>query len=96
MAKTKEFLTYKGKPLVRKGNVLYYGDMSDSYVAMLTVNSNKDFKDLSLADKVMIQIINTDPTVPPKEMVIKSGERKNGLYDAVDVASIWLEKALKE
>lgn len=96
MAKTKEFLTYKGKPLVRQGNVLYYGDMSDSYVAMLTVNSSKDFKDLSLADKVMIQIINTDPTVPPKELVIKSGERKNGLYDAVDVASIWLEKALKE
>ena len=31
------FLTYKEKPLVRMGNTLYYGDMRDKYVVMLTI-----------------------------------------------------------
>ena len=35
MAEKKEFLTYKGKPLVRQGNTIYYGDMADDYVIMM-------------------------------------------------------------
>lgn len=38
---TKDFLTYKGKPLVRNGNTLYYGHMSDDFVIMLTIGSTK-------------------------------------------------------
>ena len=31
------FLTYKGKPLVRKGNTIYYGDMNDPFVLMFSI-----------------------------------------------------------
>ena len=45
-----EFFTYKGLPLVRKDNTIYYGNMSDKYVAMLTVLSTHKVKDLEIAD----------------------------------------------
>lgn len=93
--KKQNFLMYKGKPLVRKGNSIYYGYMSESYVAMLTVQSTKKHGDLTLADKVLVQIIATDPTVPPQEMVIKKSV-KNGLYSAIDIANIWLERQLSK
>ena len=34
-------LTYKGKPLVRKDNELYYGCMTDPYVLYLQIQSTK-------------------------------------------------------
>ena len=36
-----QFLTYKGRPLVRGGNTIYYGNMSDEYVCMLQILSTK-------------------------------------------------------
>ena len=96
MADKKEaFLTYKGKPLVRKGNTLYYGNMYDPYVCMLTITSTKKVQDLEVADRVSIQLMSTDPSTSPAEIVKKRGE-KDGLYQAMDIASIWLERALKE
>lgn len=49
-----EFFTYKGLPLVRKDNTIYYGNMSDKYVAMLTVLSTHKVKDLEIADKTRV------------------------------------------
>lgn len=92
-AEKSKFLTYKGKPLVRKDNVLYYGDMSDPFVIMLQINSTKEFNDIKLADKVTVQLINTDPNVSVREKIVKKSE-KNGLYNAMDIGSIWLERAL--
>ncbi len=89
------FLTYKGKPLVRKGNTLYYGNMYDPYVIMLTIKSSQKVADMDIADKVTVQLLNTDPTVNPAEMVLKKSE-KNGLYPALDIGSTWLERALAE
>ena len=39
--KKNEFLTYKEKPLVRKGNTIYYGNMSDPFVIMIQINSTR-------------------------------------------------------
>lgn len=88
------FLTYKGKPLVRNGNTLYYGNMSDPFVVMMQINSTKTVKDIEIADKVTVQLLSTDPDVRPRERIIKKSE-KNGLYPAMDIGSIWLERALK-
>lgn len=90
-----EFLTYKGKPLVRSGNTIYYGNMTDAFVVMLQIQSQGEpLGDLTLADKITIQLLATDPNLNPVEKIIKKSE-KNGLYDAMDIASIWLERALK-
>ena len=91
----KKFLTYKGKPLVRSGNTLYYGNMTDQYVVMMQIQSTKKFKDLMIADKVTVQLMNTDPTLRVKDRIIKRSE-KDGLYKAMDIGSIWLERALLE
>ena len=86
-----QFFSYKGLPLVRKGNTIYYGDMSDKYVAVITILSTKKIKDLEIADKTRVQLMATDPAVPITEAIAKTGER-GSLYDPIDVAGIWLSK----
>lgn len=95
MAKNEKFLTYKGKPLVRNGNTIYYGDPSEKYVIMMQIISTKPVgeKNAEVAYKVSIQLLNTDPTVSPRERIVKSSEKK-GLYAAMDIAEIWLSRAL--
>lgn len=91
--KKSKFLTYKDKPLVRSGNTIYYGNMSDPYVIMLQITSTKKVKDIEIADKVSVQLLSTDPDAKPRERIIKKSE-KNGLYPAMDIGSIWLKRAL--
>lgn len=91
----KEFLTYKDRPLVRCGNTLYYGSMSDKYVVMFQILTTKDLGGLNVADKVSVQLINTDPDVRPHDRIAQKTEKK-GLHNAMDIGSIWLERALAE
>ena len=91
--KKNDFFTYKGKPLVRNGNTIYYGDMNDDFVIMMRILSSKEFGDTDLASKVSVQLVNTDPNVSIKEKIVKTSEKK-GLYAAMDIADIWLTRAL--
>ncbi len=88
-----KFLMYKGKPLVRSGNTIYYGNSYDPFVILINVVSTKKVGDLDVADRVSIQLLNTDPNVRPRERIVKKSEKK-GLYAAMDIGSIWLERAL--
>ena len=86
-------LTYKGRPLMRKDNMIYYGSMADSHIVMLQVLETKKVKDLDVATRVSVQLQLTDPNARPRERVVKKAE-KDGLYTAMDVGSVWLERAL--
>ena len=86
-------LTYKGRPLSRKDKVLYYGSMADKYIIMLQILDSKNFNDIELATRVSMQLQLTDPTIKSKDRVVKKTETE-GLYEAMDIASIWLERAL--
>ena len=88
-----KFLTYKGKPLVRNGNTIYYGFPNDKFVIMMQILSTKPVGDVDVASKVSVQLLNTDPNVSPRERIVKSSEKK-GLYAAMDIAEIWLTRAL--
>ena len=90
-----QFLTYKGRPLVRGGNTIYYGNMSDDYVCVLQILSTKEENGEQMPDKVQVQLLKTDPEIPIMERFVKNGERR-GLFEAMDMATIWLERALKE
>lgn len=90
----KEFSTYKGKPLVRCGDELYYGSMEDRFVIRMQIKSKKEVNGLQVADKVAIQLLCTDPDLSPRKQLVKSSE-KSGLYLALDIADVWLERALK-
>ena len=86
-------LTYKGHPLMRKDNLIYYGSMADSHIVMLQVLETKKQGEYDIATRVSVQLQLTDPDISPKDKVIKSST-KNGLYNAMDIASIWLERSL--
>ena len=90
-----KFFYYKNKPLVRKDNIIYYGNMNEDFVAMLTINSYKEFKDIKIGDKVFLQLISTDPETIPEEVVVKHTV-KNNLYEALDIAEIWIERYKKK
>ena len=93
--KTNDFLLYKGKPLVRSGNTLYYGDMAEKCVIMLQILTTKMVGDMEVADKVQIQLMSTDPDARMKDRILKKSE-KTGLYNAMDIGAIWLERALED
>ena len=88
-----KILTYKGHPLMRKDNLIYYGSMADSHIVMLQVLETKKQGDLEIATKVSVQLQLTDPTVRSRDRVVKKSE-KDGLYTALDVGCVWLERAL--
>jgi len=95
MAESTPFLMYKGRPLVRSGNTLYYGSMAEKYVIVMQILSAKEENGMQMAEKVQIQLMLTDPEVRMKDRIIKKSE-KIGLYNAMDIGSIWLERALNE
>jgi len=86
-------LTYKGRPLMRKDNIIYYGSMADKYIIMMQILSSSPLEDLKLSGKVLVQLQFTDPDISAKDRIVKSAERV-GLFAAVDLASVWLERAL--
>lgn len=82
-----DFLTYKGKPLVRKGNTVYYGDMSDTYIIRLTILSKQN----DIADAIKIELMLSDTGLSEKDRIKKTSE-KHGFYEALDIASVWLQR----
>ncbi len=92
---TATFPTYKGRPLVRCGDTLYYGNMTDKYVIKMDIKSKKKVKDLDVADKVSVQLMLTDSSIRNRKQIVKQSE-KSGLYLALDIADAWLTRALSE
>ena len=90
MAKT---LEYKGHPLQRKDNFIYYGSFADKYVIMMQILDTKKVKDLDVATKVSVQLQLTDQTARPRDRIVKKTE-KEGFYTALDVGAVWLDRAL--
>ena len=93
MSEEKSVLTYKGHPLMRKDNLIYYGSMADSHIVMLQVLESKKVQDMDIATRVSVQLQLTDPAVKSRDRVVKKNE-KAGLYTALDVGCVWLERAL--
>ena len=78
------FPMYRGKPLVRSGDTIYYGNMTDKYVIKIDIKTKKTVEDML-----------TDPEIRSRKQIVKTSE-KNGLYLALDIADAWLTRALTE
>ena len=86
-------LEYKGHPLRRKDNLIYYGSMADKYIIMLQVTETKQLEDLNLATRIVVQLQYTDPDLKSRDRVVKKSE-KTSFFEAIDVAAVWLDRAL--
>lgn len=93
MAAENKGLMYKGHPLMRKDNLIYYGSMADSHIVMLQILETKPVNGEPIATRVSVQLQRTDPNVRGRDRVVKKGE-KAGLYTALDFGCVWLERAL--
>lgn len=93
MAEENEVLKYKGRPLMRKDNLIYYGSMADSHIVMLQILETKKVNGIDVASRVSVQLQLTDPAAKSRDRIVKKSE-KDGLYTALDFGSVWLERAL--
>ena len=85
-----KYLEYKGKPLVRQGDTICYGNMTDKCILVLEIMSYKKATDGSdVPNDIFIQVVN-----PQNPSDIKKQGQKKGLYDALDIGLVWLERAL--
>lgn len=95
MAAKKEklpFTLYKGFPLVRSGNCIYYGDPKDPYVIFINILATDGTAE-DLPTKVSVELLSTDESVSIFERSQKKSE-KNSLYEALDIGQVWLQRAL--
>lgn len=82
-----KYLMYKGKPLVREGNTIYYGNMDDDYVLLFVIMTTKEELGQQVPDMIIVQILSTK-----ENMKIVKQDVKKGFYEAFDTGVIWLER----
>ena len=92
-SKKKDLLEYKGHPLMRKENIIYYGSMRDSHIFMMQILESGEVKGMPVAKRVSVQLQQTAPNVRVRDRIVKKTE-KDSLWAAMDIASIWLGRAL--
>ena len=88
-----EGLVYRGHPLRRVDNLIYYGKMSDKYIVMMQILDSKTVQDMKVGTRVSVQLQLTDPTARSRDRIVKKSE-KDGFYTALDLGCVWLERAL--
>lgn len=90
-----EMLTYKGRPLVRSGDTIYYGNSDEKYIVMIKINTSKEVNGINVAEKVTVFLLNSDQEMKMEESIVKKSD-KVGLYNAMDIGAIWLERELNK
>ena len=88
-------LTYKGLPLVRTEDEMYYGNPGEKVIVYLKVLSTKQVGNQTVSDKIHVSLISTDTSLDPIRRMKKQGI-KNGLYNALDVGAVWLASELSK
>ena len=82
MSDEKKILTYKGHPLMRLGNMIYYGSMADSHIVMLQVLETKKVGDTDITTHS--ELIDIIGSTTPDDVVTLTVYR-NGSYITIDV-----------
>ena len=88
-----KYLIYKGRPLVRENNVIVYGCAEEKYILQATIMTTTEYNGTTVPDKMIVQIINTDESLPMNERIVKQ-DMISGLFDVFDLGVAWLESYL--
>lgn len=83
-------LSFKGKPLIRRGDKIYYGSINEDFMIEMTVADTKEVLGQEVAGNILIELKDNKSGVQ-----VKKAER-NGFYKAMDIAEFWLLDALGE
>ena len=94
MEMIKDYVTYKNRPLIREGNIICYGKPTDPVMLIMTVLTTKKVAGVEVSDQIFIQL-QTTPANENGITVLKQTE-KNGLFEALDIGTIWLDRELKK
>lgn len=86
-----KFLEYMGKPLVRSGDEIYYGNMNESHIVKFTILS-KDAE--GTPNKINIKLLKSNTELSEKDRIAKEST-KNTMFEALDVGFVWLDRSLK-
>ena len=84
-----KYLMYKNRPLVREGDTICYGDMSEKYILIMEIFGYKQENGNKVPDTILIQVVESED----QNKIVRQGQ-KNGLYEAFGYGLIWLEQAL--
>ena len=84
-----DFFTYKGYPLVRCNDTIYYGNMYDKFVIMMMIIEKEKVNGLEMATKIRVCKMATDEKLNPIEAIVKNTEC-DSLYNALTTAYTWL------
>ena len=84
-----QYLEYLGKPLVREGDTICYGDMAEKYILIMEIFSYKEENGTKVPDTILVQVVESED----QNKIVRQGEKK-GLYEAFGYGLIWLEQAL--
>lgn len=85
-------LTFKDRPLVRCGNELYYGNMTDKFIIFMKIEATRKAGQTEIPSKVHIEMRYTDPDIKGKNKIVKTADR-GSMSEALDMAAIWLDRA---
>lgn len=90
--KKKKQLTYKGKPVYRQGDRIYYGNLEDDLILVIDITEYKKVAGKKVTKKAVFSIQDNTGELG-KGAVYRKAERDN-LYKAFDMGSWWLQDAL--
>ena len=81
-----EFVEYKGKPIVRQGDDIFYGDLSEKYYVYMMIMSDKKSpkREQTVPGTIMVQLLDSNTKKPEKQKIT------NGLAEAFEFAEAWL------
>ncbi len=81
-----EFVEYKGRPIVRQGDDIFYGDLSEKYYVYMMIMSDKKSPkgDANVPGTIMVQLMDSQTKKPEKQKIT------NGLAEAFEFAEAWM------
>lgn len=85
-----KYLMYKNRPLVREGDTICYGDLTEKYILVMEIMSYKEEDGHHLPKDILVQVVESKD----QNKIYRQGN-KQGLFEAFGYGLIWLEQALK-
>lgn len=90
----REVLIYREKPLIRSGNVLYFGDFNENFITRFTILESEKVNDLDMAKKITIELLEKHGESIETAKLTKKAERTS-MWAALDIGIYWLEDILE-